>query len=150
MWQSSFGLPPGWPLLPSRQLQGSRGAGYSGHTKEATFQEGGWIEQVTRMASVLAALARISNPHRRIHTAATFRSVDGLIGWVNVWIVSKPENQIMGAVFLSHCIALLALGPSCLIISLYPRFWFSFQNCNPNPWFWSSLMPVHLSDARVT
>ena len=49
-------------------------------TPEATFQEGGWIEQVTRMASVLAALARISNPHRRIHTAATFRSVDGLIG----------------------------------------------------------------------
>merc|ERR1711936_1461169 len=51
-----------------------------GTPQRPLFKRGGWIEQVTRMASVLAALARISNPHRRIHTAATFRSVDGLIG----------------------------------------------------------------------
>merc|ERR1712110_751713 len=36
--------------------------------------------QQRTMASMLAALARISHPHRRIQTAATFRSVQGLIG----------------------------------------------------------------------
>ena len=55
---------------------------------------------------MLAALARISHPHRRIQTAATFRSVqEGVIGWV-----SNQECHILNPVH--H-----------IILVLIPQLW---------------------------
>ena len=55
---------------------------------------------------MLAALARISHPHRRIQTAATFRSVqEGVIGWV-----SNQECHILNPV--RH-----------IILVLIPQMW---------------------------
>merc|ERR1712001_354478 len=56
---------------------GSRRAAREGRAEWHTAQ---YFKRRTNMASMLAAMARISHQHRRLQTAATVRSAQGLIG----------------------------------------------------------------------
>ena len=63
-------LTPSWKAVGGRPGR----AGHSG-TPHSIFKR-----RRANMASMLAAMARISHQHRRLQTAATVRSAQGLIG----------------------------------------------------------------------